>query len=141
MNHQLLAGHKLRNMTHSALLLLGMALLTGVLGWLLLGATGLLLALAFTILASALAPSVPPRALLRLYGARPLARPDAPVLFDIMEELARRAGLPWTPSLHYIPNPAPNAFSLGGRGQAAVAVTDGLLRLLTPARTDGRAGP
>ena len=48
-----------------------------------------------------------------------------------MQQLAERAELPTVPQLYYIPSRALNAFSLGTRNAAAVAITDGMLRALT----------
>ena len=44
--------------------------------------------------------------------------------------MARRAGLDRVPHLFYVPSPMANAFTVGGRQGAAIALTDGLLRSL-----------
>jgi heat shock protein HtpX len=72
-----------------------------------------------------------PAALLRRLGARRLGPLDAPPLFPLLVEIARRAGLPCTPELYCIPAATPNAFALGTPDGAVVAVTEGLLRHLT----------
>lgn len=74
---------------------------------------------------------VAPADLLRRLGARRLGPFDAPPLLPLLEAIARRAGLPRTPELYCIPSATPNAFALGTRDAAIVAVTDGLLRHLT----------
>jgi len=48
-----------------------------------------------------------------------------------MEELARRSGLARYPPLYYIPSSVMNAFTVGKRDNAAIGVTDGILRKLT----------
>lgn len=69
---------------------------------------------------------------LSMYRARPLDEQHAPELFRIVRELTREAGLPM-PRVYMIPDDAPNAFATGRNPQnAAVAVTEGLWRLLTP---------
>jgi heat shock protein HtpX len=45
-------------------------------------------------------------------GARPLARQEAPWLFEMVERLAKRAGIP-APPLYLIPTETPNAFATG----------------------------
>lgn len=61
-------------------------------------------------------------------GGRELAQDELPWLHDLVEQLARRAGLP-KPRIYVCPQPAPNAFATGRNPQnAAVAVTEGLLR-------------
>ncbi|HET7595127.1 MAG TPA: zinc metalloprotease HtpX [Stellaceae bacterium] len=70
------------------------------------------------------------RLVLSMYGARPIARADAPWLYDIVAELADRAGIPM-PQLYLIDGAQPNAFATGRDPQhAAVAVTNGLLNAL-----------
>ena len=46
-------------------------------------------------------------------------------------EIARRAGFPRTPSLYLVPSRVLNAFAVGTRDNAAIAVTDGMLRSLS----------
>ncbi len=68
---------------------------------------------------------------LRMYGAQELSRGDNPELFRMTEELTQRANLPM-PKLYLIPGDQPNAFATGRNPQhAAVAVTDGIVRLLS----------
>lgn len=68
---------------------------------------------------------------------RELAPDELPWLHDMVERLALRAGLP-KPRVYLCPQPAPNAFATGRSPQrAAVAVTDGLLRLLPAHEIEG----
>jgi heat shock protein HtpX len=108
-----------------------MATVLGGLAWLLFGAGGLLWALVLGGIVLALRPRVPPRWVLSMYGARPLPYAAAPELHRYVQALAGRAGLPATPQLYYVASPMANAFAVGRRGDAALAVTDGLLRSLT----------
>jgi heat shock protein HtpX len=67
---------------------------------------------------------------LRMSGAKEISRGDAPWLFDMVQDLASRAGLPM-PRVYVIPQEAPNAFATGrDPAHAAVAVTEGLARLM-----------
>ncbi len=60
--------------------------------------------------------------------AQEVTRAEAPGLYDMVERLASRAGLPM-PRVYVCPQPAPNAFATGRNPQhAAVAVTQGMLR-------------
>jgi heat shock protein HtpX len=62
--------------------------------------------------------------------AKPVTREEAPRLYEIVEELAQRAGVP-TPRVYIIPQDQPNAFATGRNPKhAAVAVTRGILKLL-----------
>jgi heat shock protein HtpX len=77
---------------------------------------------------------------LRMHGARQVAEAEAPHLYEIVRTLARRGGIPM-PRVYIIPQEAPNAFATGRTPHhAAVAVTEGLLRLLDRAELAGVLG-
>jgi heat shock protein HtpX len=72
---------------------------------------------------------------LRSYGAQEVG-PEHP-LYSIVQGLASRAGLPM-PRVYIIPDPSPNAFATGRNPEhAAVAATEGILRLLTQEELEG----
>ncbi len=74
---------------------------------------------------------------LAMYKARELSRGDAPGLHAMVEELAANAGIP-KPKIYIVPQEAPNAFATGRNPQnAAVAVTEGIMRLLSPEELRG----
>jgi heat shock protein HtpX len=123
--------HKLRNLAHSALLLAGMVGLLFVISWLLLGRDLAFWALAGWVLALIWAPRISPQIVMRMYRARPFGPAEFPAGHDLLARLAARAGLPRAPRLYYVPSAALNAFTLGGKADAVVSVTDGLLRTLT----------
>jgi len=62
--------------------------------------------------------------------AREITHDDAPVLFNVVEEMSIAAGLPM-PKIYIVDDSAPNAFATGrDPGHATVAVTSGLLEKL-----------
>ena len=62
--------------------------------------------------------------------AKPVSREEAPRLYAIVEDLARRDGIPM-PRLYVSPEAQPNAFATGrGPNHAVVAVTQGILQVL-----------
>jgi heat shock protein HtpX len=126
-----LRRQRLRNVVQAVLLLGGLLVTAGLLTWLLFGPTGLLWALVVGALVGALRPRVPTRTLLSMYGAHPLSPGSAPGLIRIVQELSERAGLARVPALYYVPSSVPNAFAVGRGDDAAIAVSDGLLRVLT----------
>ncbi len=74
---------------------------------------------------------------LAMTGARPLPEAEAPWVHQIVERLAQRAGIP-KPRVYITPQEAPNAFATGRNpSHAAVAVTSGILRLLSPEELEG----
>ena len=68
---------------------------------------------------------------LMMYRAKPVTEADAPELYAITRDLTMKAGLPM-PKVYIMENDTPNAFATGRNpGHAAVAVTTGIMRLLT----------
>ena len=131
MNQERFSAHKLNNLIQSILLLGGMAVLVGLLGWLIAGGDGVLWAVIIGAIILLLGPRASPRLALKLYGARPLHHAEAPNLYRLMAALAERARLPSMPALYYVPTAAMNAFAVGQRSEPIITVTDGLLRNLT----------
>lgn len=74
---------------------------------------------------------------LAMYGARAVTREELPRAYDVVERLTGRAGLPM-PKIYVIPTDSPNAFATGRNPQhASVAVTHGILNLLTDEELEG----
>jgi len=74
---------------------------------------------------------------LSMYGAREVGEHEAPALYASVRRLAVQAGLPM-PRVYIIPSDSPNAFATGRNPQhAAVAATEGILRILSPAELEG----
>ena len=68
------------------------------------------------------------KVVLAMYRAKPVGPGHR--LYDLVANLAQRGGLPM-PRVYVVPQPSPNAFATGRNPQhAAVAATEGLLRLL-----------
>jgi heat shock protein HtpX len=71
------------------------------------------------------------RIVLRMHSAQPVDERQAPRLYAIVRELSTRAEIPM-PRVFVIPSPQPNAFATGRNPEhGVVAVTDGILQLLT----------
>jgi heat shock protein HtpX len=74
---------------------------------------------------------------LRMYGAREATESDAPQLVGTVRRLSVAAGVPM-PKVYVIPQESPNAFATGRNPEhAAVAATEGILRILTPEELEG----
>lgn len=74
---------------------------------------------------------------LRMYRAREVTRAEAPGLYEVVETLSRRAGLPM-PRVAIIPGEQPNAFATGRNPEhAVVAATEGILRILDRDEIEG----
>jgi heat shock protein HtpX len=123
--------HKRRDRIQSVLLISGMGGLLAICGWIIAGGEGVVWALLTGCLSLLFAPRVSPWLTLRMYGAVPLRPHDVPALYRVLDLISERAGLPRRPALYYVPSRMLNAFAVGRREEAAIAVTDGLLRRLT----------
>jgi heat shock protein HtpX len=74
---------------------------------------------------------------LRMYGAREVTEAEAPQLHGMVRRLATAAGTPM-PKIYIIPEESPNAFATGRNpAHAAVAVTEGIVRILSPDELEG----
>lgn len=74
---------------------------------------------------------------LRMYKAQEISHEDNPAFYGMIERLAGRAGLPM-PKVYIIPDQSPNAFATGRNpSHAAVAATEGILRILSPEELEG----
>ena len=77
------------------------------------------------------------RIALMAHRAKPVTREQLPQLYDMVERLTRKAGMPM-PKLYVIPSETPNAFATGRNpSHAAVAVTEGILRILDARQLEG----
>lgn len=124
-------SHRTRNLLHAGVLLSAMAGVLGVLGWFVAEGPGVILAMFGVLVLLCLSPSLPARHMMRLSGARELSYHAAPELHQTVHSLAARAGLPSAPSVYYVPTRAINAFTSGDRTDSGIAVTDGLIRVLS----------
>jgi len=118
------------NRTKTMLLL---AVLTALVLWVghaLGGQTGLVIALVFAGAMNFASYWWSDKIVLRMYGAREVSEREAPGLFVLVRDLTARSGVPM-PKVYVIPEDTPNAFATGRNPRhAAVAVTEGLLRML-----------
>jgi heat shock protein HtpX len=122
-------GHRFSNYVKTAALLAGLTALCLWVGQQLGGPRGLAVAGVFVAVMNFVSYWFSDRIALAIHGARPLERDEAPWLYEIVESLSRRAGMP-TPRIYLIPTPTPNAFATGRNpAHAAVAVTTGILEL------------
>lgn len=117
-----------------------LAALTGLImlvGGLVGGQTGLVVAFVFALVMNLGSYWFSDKIVLSMYRARPLAPSEAPLIHKMVEELAHNAGIP-KPRIFVVPEQAPNAFATGRNPNVAVvAVTEGILRILRPEELRG----
>src|SRR6266576_5956552 len=119
------------NYLRTAILLAGLTALFMGVGYLIGGASGATIALVVAAATNLFAYWNSDRMVLSMYGAHEVDQQSAPELVSLVAALAGRAGLPM-PRVFLMDNPQPNAFATGRNPQnAAVAVTTGLLEMLS----------
>ncbi|PMP97295.1 MAG: protease HtpX, partial [Thermodesulfobacterium geofontis] len=101
------------------------------------GKTGATIALFMALTMNFIAYFFSDKIVLATSGAIPVSKEEDPELHAIVEEVARRAGIP-KPKVYMIPVETPNAFATGRNPKnGVVAVTVGLRRFLTPEELKG----
>lgn len=128
MNTKILQKNKFNNMIHSAVLLVSMASLMGMVGWMIGGGAGIALAGIVGLLFSLFNPYTSSSYILKKSNAQLLHPLHFPELNHMVNTLARRAGLPHTPRLYCMSSQIPNAFVVGREEDSNIVVTDSLLR-------------
>ena len=125
------------NVFKTAFLLTAMTLLLMLAGRAFGGQRGMLMALIFAAIMNFVSYFFSDKIALAMYRAQPITREDLPRVYNIVERLSQKVGLP-TPKVYLIPNDSPNAFATGRNpNHASVAVTQGILGLLTDDELEG----
>jgi heat shock protein HtpX len=120
------------NVLRTTVLLAALTALFLVIGGAIGGNQGLFIAFVFALLMNFASYWFSDKIVLSMYGAREVSLNEAPDLYRLVQRLAQRAGIPM-PRVYIIPSDAPNAFATGRNPQhGAVAVTEGILRMLDP---------
>ncbi|TIH13735.1 zinc metalloprotease HtpX [Marinifilum sp. JC120] len=101
------------------------------------GRTGLVIAFGLAMFMNVGSYWYSDKIVLKMYKARQLSANDAPQVHAMVQELAANAGIP-TPRLYVVDQDSPNAFATGRNPEnAVVAVTSGIMRILTPEELRG----
>jgi len=125
------------NTFKTALFLTLLTLLLVGIGQLLGGRQGLIVAFGFALVMNFVAYWFSDKIVLAMYRAKPVAESELPDLHRIVRILTQQAGMPM-PRLYRIPSETANAFATGrSPNHAAVAVTDGILRVLSSEELEG----
>jgi len=125
------------NVVKTFIFLAILSILFIVVGNLIGGKTGATIALFMALTMNLIAYFFSDKIVLATSGAIPIERSEDPELHAIVEEVARKAGIP-KPKVCIIPVETPNAFATGRNPKnGVVAVTAGLRKLLTPEELKG----
>jgi len=125
------------NTFKTAFLLTTMTLLLMAVGRAFGGENGMLLALGIAAVTNFIAYFYSDKIALATYRAQPVSRQDLPRVYDVVERLSQKIGIPM-PKIYVIPTDSPNAFATGRNpAHASVAVTKGILALLNDEELEG----
>ena len=119
------------NWVKTAMLMAAIMALFGVVGGMIGGRSGMLLALVFGGAMNVFSYWFSDKMVLKMYNAQEVDETSAPQVYGMVRDLAQRAGLPM-PRVYLIDEQQPNAFATGRNPEhAAVAATTGILQLLS----------
>lgn len=125
------------NTFKTAFLLTALTLLLMFLGRSFGGQQGMVFALVFAGVMNFVAYFFSDKIALATYRAQAVTREQLPRVYQVVERLTQKAGLPM-PKIYVIPTPSPNAFATGRNPRhASVAVTEGILNLLNDEELEG----
>jgi heat shock protein HtpX len=125
------------NTFKTAFLLTALTLLLMLLGRTFAGQQGMVFALIFAGVMNFVAYFFSDKIALATYRAQAVTREQLPRVYQVVERLTQKAGLPM-PKIYVIPNESPNAFATGRNPRhASVAVTQGILNLLNDEELEG----
>ena len=101
------------------------------------GQRGMVMALAFAAVMNFVSYFFSDKIALMTYHAQPVTREQLPRVYEVVERITQRQGLPM-PKIYVIPTESPNAFATGRNpSHASVAVTQGILNLLDDEELEG----
>jgi heat shock protein HtpX len=121
----------------TALLLAVLTAILVVVGGAIGGEQGMLVAFVLALAMNFFSYWFSDRIVLAMYRAQPIDEAQSPRLYAMVRRLATRAGIPM-PRVYLIPSETPNAFATGRNPHhAAVAVTEGIMRLLDEDELEG----
>jgi heat shock protein HtpX len=125
------------NTMKTALLLTVLTVLFVVVGKAIGGESGMVFAFGLAVVMNVGSYWFSDRIVLRMYGAREVTEAESPQLHGVVRRLSLAAGVPM-PKVYVIPEESPNAFATGrDPAHAAVAATEGILRVLSADELEG----
>ncbi len=128
------------NSIRTAALMAFLIVLFALIGQSIGGSSGMTIALVMAIAMNAGSYWFSDKIVLKMYRASEVTAREAPELYAMVDRLRQRAHLPM-PKVYVIPSEQPNAFATGRNPEhSAVAVTNGIVRLLSPSELEGVIG-
>lgn len=131
MDYAQVIHHKLLNIIQSLALVLFLAGLMSYVAYIIAGESLAWMTFSMVIILFLANPMIAPHVILRMYRAQSLTPQQVPALFQLVNMLARRAGLKSMPRLFYVPSNVLNAFAIGSVHDSAIAISSGILHRLS----------
>lgn len=131
MRQELIKKRKILNIIHSLIIIVGTALMLSLAGFLIFGIYGVVFVSLLWINTILMIPILKPNVLVNLYDAKKMIYHELPKLHDIVNKLAKKANLEQSPDLYYVPSNEMLVFSTSLKNNSAIAISDGMLRLLS----------
>lgn len=120
------------------ILMVSLMVLLGLIGSYFGGRGGLVMALALAVVMNLASYWYSDKLVIRMYKAREVTEKDSPRLIRLVRNVALHADNSAVPRVYIVPSKAPNAFATGRNAEhAAIAVTEGLLELLSDDELEG----
>ncbi len=128
---------KMMNTFKTIFFLTTLMILFGFIGMLIGGKSGMIIALGLAVIMNFATYWFSDKIVLSMYGAQEISAGESPRLYNMVQMLANKAGLPM-PRVYIIPSDTPNAFATGRNPEhGAVAVTQGILARLNDDELEG----
>jgi heat shock protein HtpX len=125
------------NTTKTIMLMVALTVLLVFVGGALAGRQGIIIAFLFAMAMNLFSYWFSDKIVLRMYNAQEVTEAESPMLWGVTHDLALKINMPM-PKVYVIPSESPNAFATGRNpNHAAVAATEGILRLLTREELEG----
>ena len=125
------------NRLKTTLLLIGLTLLLILIGHMIAGPAGALVAFVLALVMNLISFWFSDRIVIGMYRGKEISPQDEPELHRMIDNLSQAANIP-KPKLYLLPLNIPNAFATGrGPGHASIAVTKGILRSLNSQELEG----
>jgi heat shock protein HtpX len=125
------------NRTKTFLLMFSLIIIFMFFGGMIAGENGVIMAFIFALAINFISYWNSDKIAIKMTKSKPLSENEAPEIYNIVRKLSRNAKLPM-PDVYLTPSNQPNAFATGRNPQhAAIAVTQGLIRLLNNDELEG----
>lgn len=128
---------KVQNLLATAILLASLCAILGLMGFMVFGAAGSLAAILGGVIAFVLFPLASNDLVMRMMRGQRLSYVQAPWLFEMVHNLARKANLPKPPELFIVPRAEANALAIGSRRKPAIGIFQGLLNQMNRDELEG----